>query len=530
MKHILSLALLICVQSQVFSQDFQWLNTKPIDFYYNSLILKTALIIDNEDIIVYCGLDSAKTSHGFGDIFIQKTSLEGNIVDEIVIQGKTQPPEKFNVDNNNNLYFIIEYEDEDLTWGTDTIEAYSSTNHALVKLNENLDIVWVKYFEDQLGFDVGEYFIIKNEYIYMHLEEGFEVSSIVKMDLDGNQLLKITNEGISLLSTIDIDNDGNIYATGSCATSEVLFNGTSFPTQFTYNAWIVKYNQDGEAQWVKYITDETCINSLVKVSDSDHIYFSGVLNVEANFDSIEVNGPEWANDFFLARLNSDGEFIWVKEVPEMPEGVTGDACVAVTNNDNASHFMEVDDENNIYLTGFSRGTIDWGNGVVSQPTNTIINNDILLWSYDELGNIRFAETAGGEGLEYGKNIVIDSNGEIYLSGIVDYESATFGEIAYEGEGEFFFLTRYSYGISGINVNKPIDDVHIYPNPTTDYINFDITENVNISIFDISGKLVIEQYLMEGQNKKLFVGNLKSGIYIYHISDDSSLNTGKLIKK
>ena len=510
-------------RTEVFSQNFQWLHTVPIESSSNIAALKTALIIDNNNNLIFSGLDSSKTNQGYGDVFIQKISQDGNIIDEIVIQGKGQSPDKFNVDTDNNLYFIIQYEDENLTWGTNTIEAYSSINHALVKLNESLDIVWVQYFEDKFSYNSSKYFIIRNGYIYMQLQEGFEITSVVKMDLDGNMLLEIFNEGVSYFSTIDVDDDGNIYATGSCAEPDAMFNGASFPPPFNYNTWIVKYNQAGEALWVKYIFEVTCNNSLIKVSDPDHIYFSGVLDTETAFDNINLNGPEWVYDFFLARLNSDGEFLWATEVPEV---LSGDACVSTTPNTDVSHFMEVDEEQNIYLTGFTRGTIDWGNGVVSQSTE---NLDVLLWSYDESGNIRYAETAGGGYWDKGQSIVMDNIGNIYMSGVVS-DTSTFGEIVHEGTGEFSFLTRYGYETTGVINSKLLDDIHIYPNPTSGVFtinNRGITID-QLSISDVSGKLIIEKHDMQ-QNETIDISNFENGIYLICIQTENGCLTKKIIK-
>jgi len=523
MKHTLSLAIFVSILSQVFSQNFQWLHTVSVDFSSNPTALKTALIIDKNDNLIFSGLDSSKTYQGYGNVFIQKISQDGNIIDEIIIQGQGQSPDKFNVDNDNNLYFLIQYREEDLIWGTNSIEAYAATNHALVKLNESMDIVWVQYFEDQFSFYSSKYFIIRDGYIYLQLSEGSDNTSIVKMDLDGNILLEIFNESVSFYSTIEVDDDGNIYATGSCAKPDAMFNGTSFPPPDFYSTWLVKYNQAGEAQWVKYIIDITCNNSLIKVSGPDHIYFSGILDTEIAFDDIILNGPEWVYDFFLARLNSDGEFLWATEVPEV---LTGDASVT-SSFVWMNPFMEVDEEQNICLTGVTRGTIDWGNGVVSESTNNY--NDILLWSYDELGNIRYAETAGGENWDNGQNIVMDNIGEIYISGIGS-DTAAFGDIVYEGTGRFSFLTRFGSGTSGNIVNKQFDDIQLYPNPAKDFIYVDIAENDILSIFDMTGRLVIQQSFMEGQSKRMYVGNLKKGIYLYQISGALSMYNGKLIKK
>jgi hypothetical protein len=68
-------------------------------------------------------------------------------------------------------------------------------------------------------------------------------------------------------------------------------------------------------------------------------------------------------------------------------------------------------------------------------------------------------------------------------------------------------------------------IHIYPNPVTDMLNISITtstaEKYNYSVFDISGKLIINRYFdaTEGtQTIKLPLNNIAAGTYLVKVSD------------
>jgi len=69
-------------------------------------------------------------------------------------------------------------------------------------------------------------------------------------------------------------------------------------------------------QWTKYIEDITCPSPIVKARTPNEVYFSSELFDSFPFDTIIPEGPIGGfSDFFLAKLNQTGNFIWVKEVP-----------------------------------------------------------------------------------------------------------------------------------------------------------------------------------------------------------------------
>ena len=89
--------------------------------------------------------------------------------------------------------------------------------------------------------------------------------------------------------------------------------------------------------------------------------------------------------FFLVKLNPLGEYQWLKEVPEV---LTGDASTGSLN------FLEVQSDGDIIITGFTRGVIDWGNGIISNGTN--LYQDIIVWEFNSSGDLNWVKTAGGE--------------------------------------------------------------------------------------------------------------------------------------
>jgi hypothetical protein len=87
---------------------------------------------------------------------------------------------------------------------------------------------------------------------------------------------------------------------------------------------------------------------------------------------------------------------------------------------------------------------------------------------------------------------------------------------------------YSTQTSGIN-NLSDNTLHVYPNPAREFIVFDLTDisgSAIAEVFDIQGKMVLEQKLYG--NRKMSVSHLSKGLYLYKVTNSGNIYTGKLI--
>ncbi len=80
-------------------------------------------------------------------------------------------------------------------------------------------------------------------------------------------------------------------------------------------------------------------------------------------------------------------------------------------------------------------------------------------------------------------------------------------------------------------------VHIYPNPSKDYISVNAhvnnPSNIQMSIFDMQGKLIWTHSYKDGAgyfNKKINIGKLVSGMYILKFQDNGRVIPKKFIVK
>jgi hypothetical protein len=81
--------------------------------------------------------------------------------------------------------------------------------------------------------------------------------------------------------------------------------------------------------------------------------------------------------------------------------------------------------------------------------------------------------------------------------------------------------------------EKIAKVSVYPNPANSNFNIDIPESFvggELSIIDLTGKIVIKERVTQSLTKRIDTSNLNDGIYLIRMSNGSAHFTDRLIKK
>ncbi len=118
---------------------------------------------------------------------------------------------------------------------------------------------------------------------------------------------------------------------------------------------------------------------------------------------------------------------------------------------------------------------------------------------------------------------------LYWNVLLDYKIDE--RINYSGAGSLYNRIKYYYSnqtITGFKENAQGKSV-VYPNPATDFINFHVGntfEPARIEIYNNLGKMVMIDDIIPG--KQISVKHLQRGFYIYKVSFQNSVMTGKII--
>ncbi|MEO6190948.1 MAG: SBBP repeat-containing protein [Saprospiraceae bacterium] len=212
------------------------------------------------------------------------------------------------------------------------------------------------------------------------------------------------DQGFSILS--DSKND---VILGGYFRNEVNFN---FPvstwtlkSKGSEDIFINKYTPDGILIWavgMGGIGPDRCTSSAV--DSKDNIYITGAFRDTVDFNSGDANFRKvsaGSNDVFIAKLNSEGNLVWVKQI----KGKLDDTGKSIT----------VDSDGNVFLTGVFQSSIEF-EGSPQFNMTTVRNYDVFIAKLDADGNFIWAKQIGGTGDDIANTITVDPSNQIIVMG------------------------------------------------------------------------------------------------------------------
>ena len=231
--------------------------------------------------------------------------------------------------------------------------------------------------------------------------------------------------------TVATDSQGNVYSIGTYNGSSTDFDptvGVFNMSSYATNMFILKLDAIGNFVWAKQLGGTTVYSisygDAITVDASDNIYFSGRVSpiITTTFDFDMGSGvynlsPAGGSNNFIEKLDSSGNFVWVKTFDRIPNP-NGFGPYEETRN------IKVDALGNVYATGSFTGTTDFDpNSGVFNLTAT--HTDIFILKLNSLGGLVWAKaltnTIPGQcvycgGINVGYGIDIDSSGNVYTIG------------------------------------------------------------------------------------------------------------------
>jgi Domain of unknown function DUF11/Beta-propeller repeat len=239
---------------------------------------------------------------------------------------------------------------------------------------------------------------------------------------------------------IDLDQDGNVYVTGSFQGPATFHSANSTGTKITVASggqegiFLAKYTSSGTLLWVQTGTSDCpasgCPNfgtGIAVNSAAGTVYISEATQADITFSSADgtnhVISGSGAWHMGLAKYDTNGNFQWGETNSANPNSL-GFGGVAVDAEDNAytAGWLENQttfssaDGHDITIVGFSPGQSD-----SNYPC------DAYLAKYDKNGNVKWVNHIGGYKAVPGA-VTVGPSGEITLVGLV-------GNINYGSPGE-----------------------------------------------------------------------------------------------
>lgn len=216
--------------------------------------------------------------------------------------------------------------------------------------------------------------------------------------------------------SIAIDLAHSVYTTG-CFKGTVDFDAGTGTFNLTSSGgndvFISKLDSSGNFVWAKIIGSiGDDVGTSIVTDNLGNIYITGYFGGTVDFDpgaGIYNLSTQGARDIFILKIDSSGNFIWAKTI-----GGTG--------NDGASS-ITIDALNNVYITGYFEGTVDFNPNIGTYNLTSSGIEDIFISKLDSSGNFVWAKCMGGVGEDEGSSIAVDDSGNVYTTGHFGFTSS-----------------------------------------------------------------------------------------------------------
>jgi len=500
---------------------------------------------------------------GYTGMFISKLDSSGNLVWVKQIAGSEGGAGGYSIvlDASGNIYttgsFIgtVDFNPGVETFNlTSTGGIYGWSDIFVSKLNSSGNFVWAKamggteeafgasiaidgsgnvyttgYFYDTCDFDpgIGTYNLISNGYIDIFIS---------KLDSSGNFVWAKTmgGTGNDISRSLVLDSSDNVYTTG-------YFYGTvdfdpgvgtfSLKSAGGSDIYISKLDGSGNFVWAKAIGGSGYDYGLdIALDASANVYTSGSFQDTTDFDpgagtfNLTSNVGKYSlSDVFVSKLNSSGDFVWAKAMG----GINLEQGTSIA----------VDDAGNILTAGlYYESEADFDPGEGSFTLTPYGSGDIFISKLDNSGNFVWATSVGGSNDDEVLTIVLDTSGNVYISGYFWSPSITFGSdiLSNTNSGREIFVAKLNTALAeteSLESNKRNSNVSVYPNPATNQLTValgSINKKVEITITDITGKTIYTNIAKEIQRIEINTKHFAPGVYVLRIQTSGKIETKRLV--
>ena len=512
-------------------------------------------------------------SFGYDDIFISKFNTNGQLIWAKNIGGKYNDVcNSMTLDENSNIYITGRFSstvDFNPGEGNYELESNSGADIYIAKYDSSGVFLWAvriggEGYND--GDDEGTSIITDNDGNVLvtgwfqgtvdfnpgagvHNLSTARVSCfILKLSADGEfiwaEKINSPNGGVEG-HTIKTDIKNNVYVSGlfRAATDFNPGEGTSVlePAE-DFAAFLVKLDKNANFRWAIQ-PGGYAINSNLDKKRPFEIDSEGNIILAFDFrNTVDFNPTEEETlltsdgnftDVFIQKLDSLGNLLWVKQIGGPDYEALGG--------------LHIDENDNIYITGYYTGTVDFdpGTSTYELTAGNEWNIGLFIAKYSPEGNLVWAhpvnwlENDGTYSYGYGNDITTDMAGNVIsvgkFGGKYNFNPNGIPSVLSSADAEYSF-SGYVIKLDGIttNINRLENDIsfNYFPNPFSDKITISGKvhfENAELWLRSVAGQTIIHKKNIFGNSIELNTGTMPAGVYFLEIEQKDVQFVGKVIK-
>ena len=361
-------------------------------------------------------------------------------------------------------------------------------------------------FEDTVDFDPGAD-------TTNLISEGFYDIFILKLDINGNFLWvnQIGGKNIEEGYSITTDVNGNVYASGGfqdtvdfdpgAGTSNLISNGK-------FDIFIQKLDTNGNLLWVMQMGGTGWDYAFSITTDANgNVYTTGKFQNTLDFDpgaGTAILTSTGSNSMFIQKLNTNGNFVWVKKC----DGTGGNAL---------GRSIVIDVNGNLCITGSFYGTVDFDPGSGTTLLTTVGNRDIFVQKLNVNGNLIWVKQIGGTDRDVALSITTDASGNLYITGYftgtVDFDPGLGTKLLTSAGDEDVYVQKF-------DVNGNFLWVKRIGGMDND-IGYSITTDVNGNVY-LTGSFSGMVDFDPGSGSKYFTASGIRDIFIQNLDSNGNL--------
>jgi hypothetical protein len=237
---------------------------------------------------------------------------------------------------------------------------------------------------------------------------------VAKYDHDNNLIWarRMGGTGTDFSHAMALDSSGNVVITGTFEGTADFNPGPGILNLISAgqdDSFVCKLDTNGNLLWAKRLGGtERQVAEDIAVDANGNVITVGRFSGTADFDPglLTTNLTAVAfDDIYISKLTANGNFVWAKSL-----GGTGD--------DDNGAAVAVDAAGNVYTTGWFSGANDFdpGPGIANVSATTADLTDLFVHKLNSAGIFQWVKRIGGTAEERGKDIALDTAGNIHLLG------------------------------------------------------------------------------------------------------------------
>lgn len=400
-----------------------------------------------------------------------------------------------------------------------------SPQEFIIRVDEEGKLVWAKDMYQELNYrQLQGLYLSPSEEVYYFFSEFSNYSAIVQLGEDGIDLdsLKIDDNG--MIWDVKMDEAGNTYVSGSSGgTWDSLQIGTfSQPIPFNYSIFITKIDTSGNAVWVKFVEDITFSPVQLALDADGNLLAAGHLSSSQSWDSLHLEGPQWVYDYFLVKMNPQGNVLWAHEIQNDTGAITGDFLIS------PAQSIAIDSDGNIMLAGMLRGEVEFD--TLTVQTGDLQTHGRAFILFNSEGHALASKVYTHDNTYFISGEVISIDDQWISSTFIRYGDSLEIDnqlIVTQGEATTLLIALSIHELYSPEVSQS-PELFAYPNPAADYIILPGTsQDSSYQLFTLSGQCLA--VLTSSQMETVIsISHLKPGIYI--LKSNPSGNKIRFIKQ